>query len=1510
MTSPSTTLTALQAHLLAMGPTVTLAASDTQLPAQLIAFLTTVPGWISIQVRPDGITLADSTLTVTGISVTAWEITGLPHTPLRITNITVTVTAGTATDGSATLTVSATASGVIAFGNQDVGVNAVSATLPDGLGGTVPGWRIGVPNPAEDVRPMDLLDVGMGGHEMVPALGSMLEAISQTGALAPGSVDLVFYPATGFSPSLAFTITVPHASWNPAPSMFSFTGVDILGAVSPDAYQITLVGHLLVGAVAMDVGVGFQLGNQLTAFVRPTHGGAFPGLVALAQWAGGSALATKATGGLQTMGFATGPFDAAITSASLAVDVGAQKLLYLEVVSLISLGALQFDVALRLPNLSITGTLRDGTPVGAAALLASLSLPSAGVPAALSITEALFSAYPSAGVYGAELTLSDVWTIGPVSVAEVSLAVAFDPGNGLTGSVGGVLALGASIAVQLDAAYVDAMTGWQFSGATFPGGTLAIGDLISTLATSFGISTVPQVLRSLALNDVSASYATGTGNFAFGCTGSFTVAGTAATLEIDIAITNAAAAPTGKATTVGSAGYAATYSGILTIGQLTFSVVFDLTATGTDVVLGAAWQAPTSTSYLGLADLTTALGLPNPQLPASLDVRLSAASVSYHVSTGQLLITAQSASYGKAVFVVLPPPASGATTNAYLAAFAVGDRIDLSDIPLLGEALGDADSCAVESLQVVLSGAAIAPAVAVAANALIPAGYPTIPPQGTASAVALSAVLRFGQQTIPVALGVAAPPSDGSPPPSEATVGPSEGGDGVVVRPATGSDGTVWLSVQKAFGPVTFERVGVRFAGGVLWFLLDASLVVGGLELTLWGASVGSPIGTFAPQFSLRGLGVSYQNPPLEIGGSFASVAPTGGATFQYDGAVVISLPSVGLTAYGSYAEVDGEPSMFVFLKAGGNFGGPPAFYVTGLAGGFGYNSSVRIPGADQVVNHPLVAGLSDPSKLGGANASPMQALAALAGGTNPWITHALGHTWLAAGVRFSTFQLLDSTALLVVEFGNGLTVLLMGLSTARFPSSGAARPYAQIQLQLRALFRPTDGFFGINASLTRNSYLIDPACVLTGGFAFFVWFAPSPQAGDFVVVLGGYHPAFAPPAHYPVVPRIGFSWALDSTVSISGTAYFALTPSAIMAGGALDIRYHDGNLTAWFTAHADLIITWNPFHFNVSIGVSVGVEYKVNLLFTTKTLHLEAGAELTLWGPPTGGTVTVKLWVVTFTVGFGAPATANQPPLTWTQFQALLPPATGSTTFTATSGLAAQPTANAALAAPPVGGAPWTVRADGFSVATRSAVPSTRLFLGPTTQTPTRTGSQINIRPMRSVGLTVDQRVVLTTTTGGASTTVDLAATGWTVTPVTSNVPKALWGTGTGAQLDPGNAQLVTGQLTGLTIAAPPPVAGWSTSAIDGVHTLGVAAVTPTGGMPLSGTAAAAGGVAQQSTGAVAAIAAQIMAPNTETARDSLFAALTALGVAPDANEPLVAFVAQTGTLYNAQPLLTGTAP
>ena len=78
------------------------------------------------------------------------------------------------------------------------------------------------------------------------------------------------------------------------------------------------------------------------------------------------------------------------------------------------------------------------------------------------------------------------------------------------------------------------------------------------------------------------------------------------------------------------------------------------------------------------------------------------------------------------------------------------------------------------------------------------------------------------------------------------------------------------------------------------------------------------------------------------------------------------------------------------------------------------------------------------------------------------------------------------------------------------------------------------------------------------------------------MLTLGGYHNGFERPSHYPEVERLGFSWMVNRNLSFSGGLYFALTPSCIMAGGGIDARYANGNLSAWFYARADFLMYWS----------------------------------------------------------------------------------------------------------------------------------------------------------------------------------------------------------------------------------------------------------------------------------------------------------------------------------------------
>ena len=244
--------------------------------------------------------------------------------------------------------------------------------------------------------------------------------------------------------------------------------------------------------------------------------------------------------------------------------------------------------------------------------------------------------------------------------------------------------------------------------------------------------------------------------------------------------------------------------------------------------------------------------------------------------------------------------------------------------------------------------------------------------------------------------------------------------------------------------------------------------------------------------------------------------------------------------ALASFATSD-PPSMFAFVFVDVPIGGPPAFFVTGLGGGFGVNRSLELPPIDKVEKFPLVAAASKSTNPFG----PDPKIPDFIQGMGDAVRVAIGQNWIAAGVRFTSFKILDSYALLTVAFGTRFQVGLLGLSTVKVPPL-APEPVAEAHLALRAVYDPGEGIVSVAALLTPDSYILSKDCRLTGGFAFYAWFGGDNE-GDFVVSLGGYHPAFDRPSHYPIVPRLGLSFSLGP-LKVAGQAYFALTPSSFMA--------------------------------------------------------------------------------------------------------------------------------------------------------------------------------------------------------------------------------------------------------------------------------------------------------------------------------------------------------------------------
>jgi large repetitive protein len=459
----------------------------------------------------------------------------------------------------------------------------------------------------------------------------------------------------------------------------------------------------------------------------------------------------------------------------------------------------------------------------------------------------------------------------------------------------------------------------------------------------------------------------------------------------------------------------------------------------------------------------------------------------------------------------------------------------------------------------------------------------------------------------------------------------------------------VVIGVHEQLGPVSVDDVQLQLSPGAapltlsteqLAIGIDGGVELAGLTIQVQDLSFSTALNQLANPstwtLDLRGLAVAFQAPSVSIAGGLVKFQPAQ-APPEYDGTLSAVVAGNGLTAIGSYAKPGDYTSFFVFLLLSAPLGGPPFLFVTGLAGGLGYNRALVVP-ADvaDVASFPFIQAMS-----GQLGSDPQAVLTAL----ETTVPVQRGALWLAAGVTFTSFALVNNVALAYVDLtGTGVEVGLLGTSSMQLPPDTGSFVIASLELALKARFSTAESLLSIQAQLTDNSWLIDPDCQLTGGFAFVIWFAE----GQFLLSLGGYNPSFEPPPDWPVVPRLGFRWAVCPQVCVSGQFYFTLASSCVMAGGRLDASYSTSNISAWLTVFADFLAAWDPFGYEFDVGVEIGGSISVFGI----TWSGSVGAELYIMGPSLHGYVSVNLDVTSATISFGSSASSQPAAISWSAFQ------------------------------------------------------------------------------------------------------------------------------------------------------------------------------------------------------------------------------------------------------------------
>ena len=598
-----------------------------------------------------------------------------------------------------------------------------------------------------------------------------------------------------------------------------------------------------------------------------------------------------------------------------------------------------------------------------------------------------------------------------------------------------------------------------------------------------------------------------------------------------------------------------------------------------------------------------------------------------------------------------------------------------------------------------------------------------------------------------------------------------EGADATVSKDAEEAleEGKNNVKVGRQIGPVLFRKV--RFEsreqpdGLRVYMLIDASLGKGGFDLDLEGFNVNFPIKLLAnPKDALAsigvgldGLSITYSNPPLTIAGGFSRVqAGDPYVGYLYTGHLLINAKTFQIGVFGSYGVIKvqdrQEASLFVYGMYSGVIGGPPPFFVTGLALGGGYNTRLVLPPIEEVSTYPLVQAVTDPAKFKSQSLRTM-------------IQPSYGDYWLAIGVKFTSFKVADSFALVSLAFGNRLQFALLGLTKFVVPVGAPEEKCAvYAELAIRAVIDPEGGVFSIEGRLTSNSYVFSKEIRLIGGFAFYVWFGKAKEAGDFVITLGGYHPDFSAKPYYPVVPRIGVEGKLANVLTIRGGAYLALTPSCVMAGLQLEAVFECDLLTAAFLAYAHFLIGWAPFRYDAKIGIGLAVTLKF-----LRSFKLELSASLHIWGPPFAGRARITFWIISFSVEFGDVGAEEVKRLDWAEFrESFLPPRPNVpqhallNTIRISEGLVSEVKKGEAVYR--------IVNAHELMIETDSTVPCSQVTIGALKAKP-KGNRPIGIRPMGAKTLTSIHAVTIVAK-GGTPVDAAFKPVRWSK----KNFPEALW--------------------------------------------------------------------------------------------------------------------------------------
>ena len=418
------------------------------------------------------------------------------------------------------------------------------------------------------------------------------------------------------------------------------------------------------------------------------------------------------------------------------------------------------------------------------------------------------------------------------------------------------------------------------------------------------------------------------------------------------------------------------------------------------------------------------------------------------------------------------------------------------------------------------------------------------------------------------------------------------------------------IPIQRTIGPLEIAALLVDIREKSFAVGLDLTFQLSVITITAYELGIRYDFENVKPTPFLHGLALSMDTGFVKLAGFFGAV-DTDGVTDYVGGATVSVAGYFELSAMGGYTQLpDNSASLFIFASLVAPLGGPPWFFITGVAGGFGYNRALPAPGL--LLEHPFLKVMRGEIAIG-KNAG--QALRSL----SVHFAAMKGQFWIAAGIQFTAFGFINGKVVVAIAFGNRFSITVLGMA------SFAIRPICSIEIGIEAT--ADEEKFLLRARLSPNSYVIHPDIFkLQGDLALGAWY-DGPHKGDFLFSIGGYHPLFAKPNHYPELMRVGCKAIVYNFVHLSVEVFFACTPQALMAGAQLSLWGEFSRVSAGIDLYVDVLMKWDPFFLKAKLSVKIWFEFWGR--------H-EVGVDIEIWTPNFGGKASIDVAVCKFEVEFG----------------------------------------------------------------------------------------------------------------------------------------------------------------------------------------------------------------------------------------------------------------------------------